>query len=174
MIALAAVLLAAAPAAAAPLPDYGIAEGQCRPHETGPAVVATVTGLKDRHGRLRLELYAPVEGEFGGDDRDLVNAGKVFRRVVLAVPAGGPVEMCIRAPRAGEWALILIHERSGKKKFDPFNDGAGFSGNPRVGKKKPPVEAARIAIGPGLTPITIRMNYYHGFLQFGPIKDPVT
>ncbi|MBV8973426.1 MAG: DUF2141 domain-containing protein [Sphingomonadaceae bacterium] len=169
-----AALIAAAVAAATPTPDYGIAEGQCRPHETGPAAVVTVEGLRDRTGKLRLELYSPVDGEFGGDDRDLVRDGKVFRRAVMPIPASGPVEMCIRAPHAGEWALILIHERAGRKKFDPFMDGAGFSGNPRVGKKKPPAAEARIEIGRGPTPTAIRLNYLHGLFQFGPIKDPVT
>ncbi len=166
--------LVAGGAAAQPAPDYGIADGQCRAHETGPAAMVTVTGLKDRTGLLRLELYSPVEGEFGGDDRDLVQNGKVFRRAVTSVPATGAVELCIRAPRAGRWSLLLIHARAGTKKFDKFRDGAGFGGNPRVGLGKPKAEAVAVTIGSGPTPISIRMNYLHGILNFGPIKDPVT
>ena len=156
---------------AAPVPDYGIAEGQCRPNERGPAIVATAVGLKDRRGSLRLELYAPVEGEFLGDDRDLVRDGKVFRRSVLTVPASGPVELCIRAPKAGDWALALIHDRAGTKKFKLSTDGIGFSGNPHLGLTKPKAEVATIAIGPGVTRIGIRLNYRHGLLSFGPLDD---
>ena len=169
MILVALALAAANPLPSAPVPDYGIAEGQCRPHEAGPAIVATATGLKDRKGTLRLELYAPVEGEFLGDDRDLVRDGKVFRRTVLPVPASGAVELCIRAPRAGDYALALIHDRAGKKKFSLTSDGIGFSGNPKLHGSKPHADEARIAIGPGVTPIGIRLNYLHGLLQFGPL-----
>ncbi len=175
-----ALLVAAAVAAAAggnwpeaPVPDYGIAEGQCRAHESGPAIVATATGLKDRHGTLRLELYAPVEGEFLADDRDLVRDGKVFRRAVIPVPASGPVELCVRVPHPGDWALALIHDRGGSKKFKLSTDGIGFSGNPHLGLSKPKAEAAEIAAGPGVTRINIRLNYRHGLLSFGPIDDPV-
>jgi uncharacterized protein (DUF2141 family) len=166
-----ALLASAALTAAAPVPDYGIAEGQCRPHEAGPAIIATATGLKDRKGTLRLELYAPVEGEFLGDDRDLVRDGKVFRRSVLTVPASGPVELCIRAPKAGDWALALIHDRAGSKKFKLSSDGIGFSGNPHLGLSKPKAEVAQITIGPGVTHISIRLNYRHGLLSFGPIDE---
>jgi len=175
-----AVVLAAAAAAVtaaqlpeAPVPDYGIAEGQCRRNEKGPAVLVTATGLKDRKGTLRIELYAPVEGEWLTDDRDLVRDGKVFRRAALPVPATGPVELCVRAPGAGEWALALIHDRAGKKKFSLSADGIGFSANPRLGLSKPRAEAAEIAIGPGLTRISIVLNYRRGLLPlFGPISDP--
>jgi uncharacterized protein (DUF2141 family) len=173
VIALLAAAAAAATAIAAPVPDYGIAEGQCRAHEGGPAIVATATGLKDRHGTLRLELYAPVEGEFLADDRDLVRDGKVFRRAVIPVPVSGPVELCVRVPHAGAWSLALIHDRAGSKKFKLSSDGIGFSGNPRLGLSKPKAEAAEIAAGPGVTRIDIRLNYRRGLLSFGPIDDPV-
>ncbi len=165
------VAAAAAVSAAQPVPDYGIAEGMCRPHETGPAIVATAEGLKDRTGTLRLELYSPVEGEFLADDRDLVRDGKVFRRSTLTVPASGPVDLCIRAPHAGHWALALIHDRAGAKKFKLSTDGIGFSANPHLGLSKPKAEAAEIAVGPGVTRIGIRLNYRRGLLSFGPIDE---
>ena len=47
-----AALMALMPAAAAAQvesnPNLGKAEGQCRPNEAGPAVIVTITGLKDR------------------------------------------------------------------------------------------------------------------------------
>lgn len=171
VVALAAALAAANPLPSAPVPDYGIVEGQCHPHEAGPSIVVTAVGLKDRTGTMRLELYAPVDGEFLGDDRDLVRDGKVFRRTLLAVPASGPVDLCIRAPRPGEWALALIHDRTGSKKFKLSSDGIGFSGNPRLGLSKPKADVATIAVGPGVNRISIRLNYRHGLLSFGPLDD---
>lgn len=173
LAALAAAAVAANPLPSAPVPDYGIVEGQCHAHEAGPTIVATAAGLKDRTGTLRLELYSPVEGEFLADDRDLVRDGKVFRRSVLAVPAAGPVELCIRVPKPGEWALALIHDRAGSKKFKLSSDGIGFSDNPHLGLTKPKAEVAKIAVGPGVTRISIRLNYRHGLLSFGPLDDAV-
>lgn len=157
---------------AAPVPDYGIADGQCRSNERGPAIVATATGLKDRGGSMRLELFSPVEGEFLADDRDLVGDGKVFRRAILTVPADGPVELCVRVPHTGAWALALIHDRAGAKKFKLSSDGIGFSGNPRLGLAKPKAKAAEVVAGAGLTRIAIRLNYRKGLFAFGPLDDP--
>lgn len=173
MIALAlALALATAAMPAAPVPDYGIAEGRCRANERGPAIVAKAQGLKDRTGTLRLELFAAVDGEFLADDRDLVRDGKVFRRAVLPVPASGPVELCVRAPHAGTWALALIHDRAGAKKFKLSSDGIGFSDNPHLGLSKPKAEVAAIQIGPGVTHIAIVLNYRKGLLSFGPLDEP--
>lgn len=160
-------------AAPAPVPDYGIAEGECRPHEKGPAIVATAVGLKDRKGVLRLELYAPVDGEWLKDDRDLVRDGKVFRRAVIPVPPSGPVELCVRVPRPGDWSLALIHDRAGAKKFKLSTDGIGFGGNPRLGLSQPKAEAAEVAVGSGITRVNIVLNYRRGLLLFfGPISGP--
>ena len=152
------------------MPDYGIAEGQCRANERGPAIIATATGLKIARDAAPRAVRAG-RGEWLGDDRDLVRDGKVFRRAVLTVPANGPVELCVRAPRAGEWSLALIHDRAGAKKFKLSTDGIGFSNNPRLGLAKPKAEAAEVAIGPGITRISIRLNYRRGLLSFGPIDE---
>lgn len=163
---------AVAAAVAAPVFDYGIVEGQCRANERGPAVIATAIGLKDRKGTLRLELYSAVDGEWLADDRDLVRDGKVFRRSVLTVPASGSVELCVRAPHAGDWSLALIHDRAGAKKFKLSTDGIGFSRNPRLGLSQPKAEAAEITIGPGITRTNVVMNYRRGLLMFfGPIPS---
>jgi uncharacterized protein (DUF2141 family) len=169
---LAAAILASATAMPeAPVPDYGIAEGMCRPHEKGPALLVTAAGLKDRTGKLRVELYAPNDAEFLADDRDLVRDGKVFRRTVIDVPAAGAVELCVRAPHTGTWSVALIHDRAGAKKFRLSSDGIGFGGNPHLGLSKPHAEVSEIDVGPGVTRSAIRLNYRHGLFSFGPIED---
>jgi hypothetical protein len=50
----------------------------CRPGE-GPAIAVEITGLKDRTGELKLELYPGEEADFLKDDRVLIAAGKTFR-----------------------------------------------------------------------------------------------
>jgi uncharacterized protein (DUF2141 family) len=88
----------------------------CRPGG-GPAIAVDITGLKDRTGELKLELYPGEEADFLKDDHALIAAGKTFRRVSVPTPATGPTAMCIRVPRPGRYALLLTHNRDGKNKF---------------------------------------------------------
>jgi uncharacterized protein (DUF2141 family) len=151
-------------------PDLGKAAGRCRAHEDGPAFLVSVEGLKDTRGLLKLEVYPDNDSDFLADDNKLIAAGKVFRRVEMPVPATGPVQLCIRVPHAGRYAVSLLHDRDSNHKFGLSSDGIGFAGNPKLGWSKPPADAASANAGSGLTPITIVMNYRHGLLSFGPIR----
>jgi uncharacterized protein (DUF2141 family) len=136
----------------------------------GPAISATITGLKDRTGRLKLELYPAVEDDFLKDDRDLVREGKVFRRTWSATPAAGPVTLCIRAPAPGRYALLFTHDRDGRNKFNFWRDGAGFVSNVRLGRSRPKLAQAIIDVGPGITSVTIRAQYLRGLSGFAPYE----
>ena len=152
-------------------PELGKAEGRCRANEDGPAILVDIRGLKDRHGLIKLEVYPANDDDFLADDSDLVNAGKVFRRVEQAMPAGGPVTLCVRIPGPGSYSIVVLHDRDGNHKFGWLSDGVGFAGNPKLGWHKPSAETARIAAGSGMTRITIVMNYRHG-LGEAPIRHP--
>jgi uncharacterized protein (DUF2141 family) len=138
---------------------------------SGPAIEATIVGLKDRTGRLKLELYPGTEADFLKDDRDLVREGKFFRRVWSATPARGPVVLCIRAPSPGRYALLFTHDRDGRNKFNFWKDGAGFPSNTKLGRSRPKVAQALIAVGPGITKTTIRAQYLRGLSGFAPHYD---
>jgi uncharacterized protein (DUF2141 family) len=155
------MLCAAAPLQA--IPEAAV----CGPDEQGPALRVHIEGLKDDRGVLRLELYPPVEGEFLADDYVLVQAGKVFRRIVESAPAADPVVMCIRAPEPGRYAVALIHARRKQQSFSPFVDGIGFANNPKLSFSQPKAKVATIVIGQGVTDTTIVMNYLNG-LSIGP------
>ena len=163
-------LLALAAMPIASTPALGTAAAQCRPHETGPAIVVTVEGLKDRAGNLRAEVYPAVEGEFLADDNVLVAQGKTFRRAVIPVPASGPARLCLRVPGEGAYALSVVHARSGGHGFSLLHDGIGFAGNPRLGHSKPSAAAARVVAHAGITPTTVVMNYRSGLFSFAPLK----
>jgi uncharacterized protein (DUF2141 family) len=152
-------------------PNLGKAEGQCRPGEPGPAVVITAVGLKDRKGLLRAELYPDNDRDFLQDDNILINAGKTFRRVEISLPASGPVQLCVRTPGPGAYTLSLLHDRDANLKFGLSSDGVGFPNNPRLGLSKPKAAAVRFMTGPGITPISIRLNYRKGLLSFGPLRE---
>jgi uncharacterized protein (DUF2141 family) len=175
------LLAAAAPALSAPsegepgyirsTPDLGKAEGRCRPDERGPAVVVTLVGLKDRAGTMKAEVYPPGDKEFLEDDNILVMDGKTFRRAEINMPESGPVQVCVRLPGPGVYTLTVLHDRDRNRKFGISSDGIGFPNNPKLGLSKPKASAVRFTAGPGVTDITIRMNYRRGMFSFGPLKQ---
>lgn len=162
---LVAAVLAATPAAAQVGGDAAACAGG------DPAIRAEIVGLKDRTGRLKLELYPANAADFLRDDRELRAAGKTFRRVWANVPASGPVAMCIRVPRPGTYALFFTHDRDGKNKFDVWNDGAGTPGNQKMGRAKPQLGSATVTVGARPLSVTIQAQYLHGFPpSFSPLR----
>lgn len=151
-------------------PDLGKAEAQCRPNERGPAFDVEVAGLKDRSGKLKLEVYPANDKDFLADDNVLIMAGKTFRRVEIPVPAGGAPKLCVRLPGPGTYAVSLLHDRDGDRKFNWRVDGIGFSGNPKLGWGKPSARSVATVAGSGLTPLRIVMNYRSG-LGVAPLRQ---
>ncbi|MEN9682477.1 MAG: hypothetical protein RLZZ427_228 [Pseudomonadota bacterium] len=151
-------------------PELGKAEGRCRSNEPGPALLVSPIGLKDRSGNLKLEVYPANDTDFLQDDNILIMAGKVFRRVEVAIPAAGEPVLCIRVPTAGSYSVALLHDRDQNHKFNWIRDGIGFSGNPKLGWSKPPAAATKMVAGPGMTQLHIVMNYRHG-MGVAPIKQ---
>ena len=130
-----------------------------------------VHGLKDRTGSLRLELYPDNKADFLADDTKLLAVGKTFRRVVAPTPASGEVELCIRAPAPGAYALMLVHNRAGETSFSISKDGVGVPGNPPSLYGSPSLTQAHIDVGRGISHATIVMMYRRGLLSFGPTQS---
>jgi uncharacterized protein (DUF2141 family) len=136
----------------------------------GPAIQANITGLKDRTGRLKLELYPATESDFLKDDTLLIAEGKVFQRVWTPVPPSGAVAMCIKVPKPGVYALFFTHDRDGKNKFNFWRDGGGVPSNIRIGRARPKLTTATIEASNGVTVTTIKAQYLRGFSGLGPLK----
>ncbi|MEQ1542516.1 MAG: DUF2141 domain-containing protein [Novosphingobium sp.] len=171
VVLLALPLIVAAGPALRSTPDLGKAEARCRPGESGPALLVNVTGLKDRSGNLKMELYPSNDTDFLADDNVLIMAGKTFRRVEQGVPASGNAQLCTRIPGPGTYSLIVMHDRDSNRKFGLTVDGIGFAGNPRLGWGRPKSAHARVVVnGAGVSQITVVMNYKSG-LAFRPIKQ---
>lgn len=151
-------------------PDLGKAEGQCRPGESGPAFLVDLMGLKDRNGRVKVEVYPANDADFLADDNILVMAGKTFRRVEVPVPAEPVPRICIRLPVPGTYAVTVLHDRNADRKFSLSQDGIGFSGNPKLGWSKPKAAAVAVSANGGLTTLRVLMNYRTGLFSFGPLK----
>lgn len=137
----------------------------------GPALLVDVTGLKDRKGRIKVELYPATEADFLKDDRDLVAEGKTFRRVWADMPAAGPVRICIRVPHAGRYGVFVTHDRDGKNKFNFFADGAALPSAEKLGMSRPKLAQGLVTAGGGVTPVVVRMQYLRSvFSGFGPSR----
>lgn len=154
--------------AAAPAPQIDPVEGNCA-LVSGAPVYVSVTGLKDRTGRLKVEIYPNTEADFLRDDTGLKADGRPFRRVWASIPASGPVTVCIRAPSGGQWALLVTHDRDGKNKFNFWQDGAGFPSNQKLGRARPKVRQALLNVAPNGGGVTVRMQYLRGLGGFGPV-----
>ena len=135
----------------------------------GPAFQVDVQGLKDRRGELWLELYPATEADFLRSDQALIAEGKAFRRTRARLPATGPIQICVRAPRPGRYALMLRHNRVGKDKFSFWSDGVGIASNRKLGRHKPAVGEAVVEVGGGVTTLPIRLQYLVGF-GFAPLS----
>ena len=149
-------------------PDLGKAEGRCRDSEPGPAFIVTIAGLRDRTGRIKLEVYPANDEDFLADDNVLIAAGKTFRRVEVPVPASGAAQLCVRLPRAGRYGVVVLHDRNSDRRFNWRVDGIGFAGNPRLGLSQPDVAEASALASARRSSITIVMNYLRG-LRMRPL-----
>jgi uncharacterized protein (DUF2141 family) len=157
-----AMVLGAGALALTPLDPLGSAGASCTPNEVGPALSVTVRNLIDRRGVLRIELYPANDADFLADDSALLDAHKTFRRVDTRTPQTGPVELCIRAPEAGVYAVVVMHDRNGDGKFSPFLDGVGFPGDPKLRLARPKASQVQAAVGPGVSHVVVTMKYWNG------------
>lgn len=151
-------------------PDLGKAEAQCRAGESGPAFMVDVSGLKDRTGKLKLEVYPANDTDFLADDNLLIMAGKTFRRVEVPVGNTPVPRLCVRLPGPGSYAVSVLHDRNGNRKFNWTQDGIGFSANPRLGWSKPKARSVTVQASNGPTALRIVLNYRNGLMSVGPIK----
>lgn len=134
----------------------------CRPGTAGPAALVRVYGLKDRGGTLRVQVY-------GNNPADFLAKGKKLKRIELPVTPSGDMNVCVDLPRYGQYAIAVRHDRDANKKSG-WNDGGGFSGNPKLSltSLKPDYEDVSFAAGHGVTVVDVVMNYRSG-LSIKPV-----
>lgn len=141
----------------------------CSPAQ-GPGFLVQIDGLKDRTGNLMVELYPATQEDFLKGDGDLLREGKVFRRVVALTPRRDPVTMCINAPAPGSYALAVIHDRDGQRKFNAWKDGIAVPANTPLGTRRPRVAVATVRTSRERQALHVQMQYLRGAQGFGPLK----
>lgn len=133
----------------------------CAPDAKGTAALVTVHGFKDRVGNLRIVIYRANEEEF-------LASGRYVQRIDVPVTPSGEMTVCAPVPDAGNHVVVALHDRDKNGKMDPFKDGVGFSGNPRLGLAKPKIAAVDAQLS-GVTPFRIELNYLQG-LRVAPVR----
>lgn len=150
--------LAAAPLAAQPFAyaRSGANDlGQCAAGK-GPAVRIVVSGLKSSAGNLFVRAYP-------ANSRDWLESKRYVMRVD-AKPQAGSMTVCVPLPATGDFAIAVHHDVNGNRKSD-LSDGAGMSNNPGIRKilglvpRPPSVDKVRFNAGPGVTRMSISMQY---------------
>lgn len=154
----AALAVPAMPAAAALGPDAAA----CSAGANRPAMLVSVNGFKNRVGKLRIQLY-------GGDPKTFLERGAKLKRIDLPVTRSGAMNVCVAVPRTGTYAIAVRHDADANGKTN-WNDGGGFSGNPKLSilKLKPSYRSAAVAVGGGVKVVPVVLNYRSG-LSIAPI-----
>ncbi len=154
----AALTATAAPAQAALGPDAAA----CSPGANRPAVLVSINGFKNRVGKLRIQLYGSNPAEF-------LERGKKLKRIDLPVTRAGAMNVCVAVPSAGTYAIAVRHDADNNGKSN-WNDGGGFSNNPKLSllKLKPSHRAAAVSVGRGVRTVPVVLNYRNG-LSVGPV-----
>lgn len=159
IIFLAPALLLAAPAAADPReasPD----DPTCRIGGK-PAVLVRVAGLKNGSGKVRVQAYGPGPGNY-------LKKGAWAGRVDVPLNGRRSLDVCLPLPAAGSYSVGVRHDANANKKSD-WNDGGGFSRNPRLGlTSKPSFAETAIRVGNAPARISVVLNYRQG-LRVAPI-----
>ena len=153
-----ALAVPAMPAAAALGPDAA----RCRTGSGQPALLVNVSGFKNRGGSLRVQLYGP-------NPEDFLVRGKRMRRIDLPMTPAGTMQVCVAVPRPGNYAVAVRHDADGNHRSG-WNDGGGYSNNPRLSitNLKPPFRKAAVGVGNGVRSINVVLNYRQG-LSVKPI-----
>jgi uncharacterized protein (DUF2141 family) len=156
---LAVVALAFSPAAAAQA-ALGPDAAACNANR--PAVLVSVSGFKNRAGSLRVQLYGSNPSEF-------LAKGKKLRRIDLPVSGAGSMNVCVAVPAPGTYAIAVRHDADANGKSG-WNDGGGFSNNPKISlvDLKPSHREVAIVVGRSVKPVSVVLNYRRG-LSVGPI-----
>ncbi|MEX6725960.1 DUF2141 domain-containing protein [Parapedomonas caeni] len=154
----------AMPGAAVATPVLGEHAAACATGTQAPAALVTVTGFKDRKGKVRIQVYSDHPDEF------LAKGHKLMRVDVPTTPAGD-MTICVPLPgKLPRYSLVVLHDRDNDGRMDGTSDGFAFSNNPKLGWSKPHVDRVAFNAPQGVASMRITLNYLQG-LSIRPIKS---
>ena len=154
--------VAAQPAPVAAQDIVGPERAACAAGTRGPAALVRVYGFKDRDGQLRVQLY-------GSDPDDWLAKGKKLKRIEVPMSASGDMNVCVRLPHYGAFALYAMHDRGTTGKRELSKDGFGFPSNPKLSGRQPHFDEANFVAREGVTVVDVAMQYRAGLFSFKPL-----
>jgi uncharacterized protein (DUF2141 family) len=104
-------------------------------------------------GNIRVALY-------NMNDEFLASGTRIARIDVGAEQ--GDMEICLPLPRAGSFAMAILHDEDADGRLDVFSEGYGFPNNPRLMFSPPDADEAGFTVKDGETvtlPITMKYVY---------------
>ena len=126
-----------------------------------PAVLVHVSGLKNGAGKVRVQAYGPGAANY-------LKKGEWAGRVDVALSGRRTLDVCLPLPVAGQYSIAVRHDANANKKSD-WNDGAGFSRNPKLSLLgRPSFGHTAVAVKSGPARVTVVINYRRG-MTVGPI-----
>ena len=120
----------------------------------GPAVLVNIRGIQESSGKIRVQSYPATPSAW-------LSKGRWLHRIETSASAGS-MNICVPLPAEGKFGIAVRHDRNGNGKTDISQDGGGFSNNPKISilnLGKPSINKAAFVAGPGVTRITINMQY---------------
>jgi uncharacterized protein (DUF2141 family) len=120
-----------------------------------PRVEVVVDGLRNDKGDVVVEIYPDTPKGF------LTSRGRLGRTRARAERG---VKVCIPAPSAGYYALVVYHDEDGDRHFSKNflgipTEGFGVSNNPPPALGKPSFSKVRFEVGAGETPVHVLIRY---------------
>ncbi|MEO7815122.1 MAG: DUF2141 domain-containing protein [Sphingomicrobium sp.] len=153
------MLVVAVPAAADPR--------ESRPNDQtctrggSPAVLVHVVGLKNGNGQVRIQAYGPTAANY-------LKKGAWAGRVDAPLGGRRAVDICLPLPTTGRYSIAVRHDANANSKSD-WNDGAGFSRNPKLSLLgRPSFAQTAVPVERGTTRLNVQINYRSG-MKVGPI-----
>lgn len=119
-----------------------------------PTVEVSVTGLRSTKGQLLVCLTT--------NPKAFPDCSKDKLSVRMAVQAADAGDFVVHAPRAGTYAIAVVHDENGNNKMDVAiflpREGFGFSRNPAITVGPPSFKSASFAVAGDIRQ-TIKMKY---------------
>ena len=139
---------------AAPAQVLGNDAAVCRAGH--PSILVNLTAFKARTGNIRIALYS-------GPDTFLQH-GQTLRKINVRVTPSGPMRVCIAVPHPGRYAVAVRHDVNGDNASRDWNDGGGFSRNPRLSllHLRPSFDDVAVNVGQGVLGVNVTLLYRYG------------
>jgi len=132
----------------------GLDERECAAGKS--AFLVTARGFSTNVGAVRVQLYRTDDGTF-------LDKGAWLVRAERKRDGKGEMKFCIPAPGPGRYGIAVRHDANNNGKSD-WNDGGGFSRNPKLSvfNLKPDAANVEIRVDRQPVPVDVIMQYRSG------------